>query len=378
MASRRRGQGEGSVFQLPDGRWVAEISLPSRLGKRRRKKFYDTTAAKVRAKVLAYRASQQDGVVVDDALTVKRLLTDWLASVKSTVRIRSYEKYESIVNKHLLPDLGRIRLEKLSPQHVQTLIDAKLAAGLHPNTVSGIKIVLSHALSQAMRFSMIGRNVAALVRGPKIPRHEMSVRTQEQAAHFIECCDKEPLGAFYVLKLHTGLRRGEGTALRWQDVDLVAGIATIKRSLQRSNTQGLIFEEPKSVKSRRSISLAPAVIAALKAHRARQNETRLAAGPEWQDNDLIFCTGIGTPIDPRSLSLDYDRMIEKSELPRIRLHDMRHTFATIGLGHGVHPKVMSDMLGHSKVSLTLDVYSHALPSFQTEASDKIAHALAAK
>jgi integrase len=378
MANRRRGQGEGSVFQLPSGQWVMEITLPPRLGKRRRKKFYASTAAKVRAKVQAYRASQKEGVAIDDTLTVKRLLTDWLASVKSTVRIRSYEKYDSIVNKHLIPELGRIRLEKLAPQDVQTLIDAKLAAGLHPNTVTGIKIVLSHALSQAMRFSMIGRNVAALVRGPKIPRHEMSVWTQEQAAHFIECCDKEPLGAFYVIKLHTGARRGEISALRWQDVDMVAAVATINRSLQRSNTQGLIFEEPKSVKSRRSISLAPAVISALKAHRARQNETRLAAGPDWQDNDLIFCTGIGTPIDPRGLSLDYDRMIDKAELPRIRLHDMRHTFATIGLARGVHPKVMSDMLGHSKVSLTLDVYSHALPSFQTEASDKIAQALAAK
>jgi integrase len=149
----------------------------------------------------------------------------------------------------------------------------------------------------------------------------------------------------------------------------------VSRSLQRSRTRGLIFEEPKTEKSRRSIRLAPAVVAALKAHRKRQAETRLAVGPLWRDGDLVFCTGIGTPIDSRALGLDYDRMIEKSELPRIRLHDLRHTFATIGLGKNIHPKVMSEMLGHSKIALTLDVYSHALPSLQADAADKIADAL---
>jgi len=275
----------------------------------------------------------------------------------------------------LVPRLGRFRIEKLAPRDVQALLDEKLAAGLHPRTVQGIIQILSYALNEGMRWELLSRNVAALVRGPKIPRHEMTVWTEKQARHFLDCCDREPLGALYVLALFTGLRRGELSGLRWSDVDLDAGLVTVRRSLQRSRTRGLIFEEPKTEKARRSIRLAPAVVSALKAHRKRQAETRLAAGPLWQDGDLVFCTGIGTPLDPRNLGLDYDRMIEKSKLPRIRLHDLRHTFATIGLSKNIHPKVMSEMLGHSKIALTLDVYSHALPSLQADAADKIAEAL---
>lgn len=378
--AKRRLRKEGSIFQRKsDGLWCATISLGYGENRRRKRKtVYGSTAAKVQAKLLALKNKQQIGLPIDDTRTLERFLAGWLMSVKSTVRMRTFEKYESTVNKHIVPQLGRVKLEELQPQDVRVPLAAKLAAGLHPRTVSGIRLVLCYALNQAMNDGLLGRNVAALVKGPKIPSHEMKVWTEEQARTFLECCDKEPLGALYVLALHSGLRRGELCALRWSDVDLDKGVAAVSRSLQRTRTDGLVFEEPKSVKSRRSVSLAPAVISALKAHRARQAETRLAAGSLWQDNGLLFPTGIGTPMDPRNLGLDYDRMIEKSKLPRIRLHDLRHTFATIGLGRGVHPKVMSDMLGHSKVSLTLDVYSHALPTFQTEASDKIAQALASK
>lgn len=379
MSNRRRGQNEGSIFERKDGRWCGIISLGWREGKRRRKFVYGATAEKVQDKLTALKSKKLSGVPIEtDRRTVARFFADWLASVKSSVRLRTFEAYQGIVNNHIVPQLGRVKLEKLGPQDVQALLDAKLAAGLHPRTVTGIRLVLCYGLNQAMRWELLSRNVAALVKGPKIPRREMKVWTEDQARKFIECCDNEPLGALYVLALHTGLRRGELGALRWSDVDLDTGVATVRRSLQRTNTAGLVFEEPKTEKARRSINLAPAVVSALKAHRKRQAEVRLAAGPLWKDNGLIFPTGIGTPMDPRSLSNDYDRMIEKSELPRIRLHDLRHTFATIGLAQGVHPKVMSDMLGHSKVSLTLDVYSHALPSFQTEASEKIAQALATK
>ncbi len=379
MSNRRRGQNEGSIFERKDGRWCGIISLGWKDGKRRRKAVYGATAEEVQDELTKLKSKKLSGLPIEtDRRTVARFLADWLASVKSSVRLRTFEKYESTVNKHIVPQFGRVKLEKLGPQDVQALLDAKLAAGLHPRTVTGIRIVLCYALNQAMRWELLSRNVAALVKGPKIPRREMKVWTEDQARKFIECCDGEPLGALYVIALYTGLRRGELCALRWSDVDLDTRVATVRRSLQRTRAAGLIFEEPKTEKARRSISLAPAVISALRAHRKRQAEARLAAGPLWQDNGLIFPTGIGTPLDPRGLGIDYDRMIEKSELPRIRLHDLRHTFATIGLGQGVHPKVMSDMLGHSKVSLTLDVYSHALPSFQTEASEKIAQALATK
>ena len=237
MSNRRRGQNEGSIFERKDGRWCGIISLGWREnGKRRRKTVYGATAAAVQDKLTALKNKKLSGVPIEtDRRTVARFLVDWLASVKSSVRLRTFEAYESAVNRHIVPQLGRLKIEKLGPQDVQALLDAKLAAGLHPRTVTGIRLVLCYALNQAMRWELLSRNVAALVKGPKIPRREMKVWTEDQARKFIECCDGEPLGALYVLALYTGLRRGELSALRWSDVDLDIGVATVRRSLQRTS-----------------------------------------------------------------------------------------------------------------------------------------------
>ena len=219
MKAKRRGQNEGTIFERKDGRWCGIISLGWRDGKRRRKAVYGTTAAEVQDKLTPLKSKKLSGVPIEtDRRTVARFLADWLSSVKSSVRVRTFEKYESTVNKHIVPQFGRMKLEKLGPQDVQALLDAKLAAGLHPRTVTGIRLVLCYALNQAMRWELLSRNVAALVKSPKIPRHEMKVWTEDQARKFIECCDNEPLGALYVLALYTGLRRGELCALRWSDV----------------------------------------------------------------------------------------------------------------------------------------------------------------
>jgi integrase len=346
-------------------------------GRRVRKYYYADDYDSVQKELTVAKANLLRGapVIADRRRTVGTFLDEWVLSIKSSVRIRTFEKYDALIRKHLVPHLGRIKLEKMTPSDVQRLLDLKLASGVHPRTVLNIRALLSYALNDAIRWGLLTRNSAALVRSPKIPRQEMKVWTEEQARTFLDCCSGKRLGALYTLALFTGMRRGELCALRWSDLDLDGGVLTVARSLQRTCTKGLVFEEPKTAKGRRSISLAPVVVAALRSHRKRQLQRRLAAGPSWKDQDLTFSTGIGTPLDPRNLALDYDRMIEKAEVPRIRFHDLRHTFATIGLAQGVHPKVMSDMLGHAKVSMTLDTYSHALPKFQTEAADKIADAL---
>lgn len=377
MARKRaRGQNEGSIFQRKDGRWVGQLSLGWKNGRRERTYFYGNTASSVQDQMTAAKEKRRRGIPVkDDSRTVARLLDDWLASIKSSVRTRTYEKYQDTVRIHLKPSVGRLKIEKLMPQDVQKLLDEKLAGGLHPRTVQSVKQVLSYALNEAVRWQLLSRNVAMLVKGPKIPQREMNVWNEEQARKFLETCTGKPLDALYTVALFTGLRRGEILALRWSDLELDAGMLMVRRNMQRTRSRGIVFEEPKTKKGRRSINLAPPVIAALRAHRKRQLETRLACGPEWKDQDLVFCTGLGTPLDPRTLALDYERMIEKSKLPRITFHSLRHTFATIGLTKNVNPKVMADMLGHSKVSVTLDVYSHALPNLQAEAAGRIAQAL---
>ena len=277
MKTKRRGQNEGSIFERKDGRWCGIISLGWTDGKRHRKAVYGATAAEVQDKLTALKSKKLSGVPIEtDRRTVARFLTDWLASVKSSVRVRTFEKYESTVNKHIVPQFGRVKLEKLGPQDVQSLLDAKLAAGLHPRTVTGIRLVLCYALNQAMRWELLSRNVAALVKSPKIPRREMKVWTEDQARKFIECCDSEPLGALYVLALYTGLRRGELCALRWSDVDLDTGVATVRRSLQRTHTAGLSI---RGTENRESTTLdQPRTRSHLRAQGASQAPSRGAAG----------------------------------------------------------------------------------------------------
>jgi integrase len=291
------------------------------------------------------------------------------------LRVRSREKYAAIIRRHLAPAIGRVRLEKLTPGHVQAMLDAMLAAGLSPRSVLGLRIVLLAALKQGLRWGMVGRNVAELVSAPRVVNAEMKVLSPEQARQFLVACRGDALEALYWLALSTGLRRGELLALKWQDVDFERGILSVRRALGRSTSEGIVIAEPKTPQGRRTVRLSAPVIAVLRAHRKAQLERRLQAGPEWQEADFLFTTGIGTTFDPSTLGKVFKAMLEKAKLPAVRFHDLRHSAATIALSQGVHPKIVSEMLGHSKISLTLEVYSHSLPTLQVEAADRIASAL---
>jgi integrase len=375
---RRRGHGEGTIFQRSDGRWEGKIDLGWKDGRRVRKSYYAETRGEVQEKLTKALHDQDRGIgpTNGSSPTLAVFMADWLKSIQSTVRTRSMEKYTSVVSNHILPALGKIKLEKLTAQRIQALLDAKLAAGLSPASVTGIKLVLSHALTQATRWDLVPRNVASLVRGPKTQRHEWIPLDVDQARRFIATCHGGKLEALYILALSTGLRRGEALGLKWDDVDLDLGTISIKRSLQRTSTRGVVFEPPKTALSRRTIKIGANVKTALKTHRTRQLEARLAAGMRWQDTGSVFTTSIGTPLDPRALTIDFRRTLAKAGLPLIRFHDLRHSAATLALAQGIHPKVVAEMLGHSRISLTLDVYSHALPNLQSEAAEKMSSVLA--
>ncbi len=377
MASKKRGQNEGSIFQRKDGRWVGQINQGWRDGKRVRKLIYGRTAAEVRELMTKALRERDLGMLgaSGSTPTTQRFLEDWLASVKSSLRIRSYERYAGIIGKHLVPSIGRLKLDKLTPAHVQVLLDSKLSAGLAPRSVQSIRIVLGAALKQGVRWQMVPRNVAELVSGPRVQNREMQVLSPEQARAFLMACQGERLHALYLLALSTGLRRGELLALKWEDMDLDAGTLRVHRSLGRSSSQGIVIAEPKTTQGRRTVRLSSPIVAALRSHRRRQAERRLLEGSDWRDGNYLFTTGIGTPLDPRELGRDFRRMLAKAGLPSLRFHDLRHSAATIALSQGVHPKIVSEMLGHSRISLTLDVYSHSLPTLQAEAADKIAAAL---
>lgn len=214
---------------------------------------------------------------------------------------------------------------------------------------------------------MIVRNPCDGVTPPRPARSEMHPLTQEQATAFLAATRDHRHHALYVLALSTGMRQGELLGLRWQDVDLDAGQLGVRRTLQRQREAGLVFSEPKTARSRRTIELSRPAVVALREHRRKQLETRLQLGPEWQDHGLVFTGLFGSPVDPSHQTAVFKQALKEAGLPVIRFHDLRHTAATLLLSRGVHPKVVSEMLGHTTITLTLDTYSHLVPTMHQQA-----------
>jgi integrase len=374
---KRRNSGEGSIFQRSDGRWAAQIDLGRRDGKRLRKVLYGATAAEVQAQLLKARSDKARGLPVKlEKQTVAQYLGRWLTEyAQLSTRPRTFERYEQLIRLHIAPEIGAIRLEKLTPGDVQHLLNHKHAAGLSPKSVRHIRAVLTVALNRAMRWGLVGRNVAALTDGPKLERHEIRPLSLEQTQHFIEMVKNEPFGPFFLLAATTGARRGELLAAKWADVDLDARVIRITGSLQRING-GLQVCEPKTAKSRRPLPLLDFVGEALKAHRARQLRERLQAGADWLDNGFVFTGDHGQPLDPDGALRDaFKTVLAKAGLPDIRLHDLRHSAASLLLALNVHPRVVMELLGHSQISLTMNTYSHTVPEILRDAIDKLGAAL---
>jgi integrase len=369
----KRANGEGSIRRRADGRYEAMVTLPD--GKR--KSFYGKTRAEASAALTAALRDLGQGVpIVAEKQTVAEYLAWWLNGAAHGLAPRTLTRYRAHVMRNIAPALGRIRLAKLSPQPIQALYAAKLEAGYAPGTVRQMHAVLRRALGEATRLGLVPRNVATLVKVPKPARHEMQVLSPDEARVLLAAVEGDRLEALYVLALTTGMRLGELLALRWSDIDLHAELhgttsaLHVRATLRFKNADTYFFEPPKTPKSRRRIGLGTTSVEALRQHRARQLEERLAAGAAWRDEDLVFCTPIGGALCGNHLSeRDFRVLLARANLPRIRFHDLRHTCATLLLRRGVHPKVVSELLGHSTVTMTLDRYSHVLPDMQQAAME---------
>ncbi len=371
----RRGHGEGSIYQRKDGRWAADISLED--GKR--KTFYGKTRKEVQAQLKTALHQQQEGMlVVAPQQKVGSFLTQWLEDVhKYTVRPRTYEKYESMLRLHLVPGIGHLQLQKLAPQHLQRFYAKKLEEGLSPTSVIGLHKVLHLALEKAVRWNLVPRNVCEVVDPPRQVRYEFHPLNEEQIQQFLKAAAGHRLEALFVLSLASGMRKAELMALKWQDINFSAGTLQVRRVLTHMPAKlngkgGYVEAEPKTEKSRRSIVIAPFALEKLRHHRARQLEAKLKAGPAWKENDLVFCSSVGGHLHTsRDVFTQFKKLLAKAGLPDIRFHDLRHTSATVLLSLGIHPKVVQEMLGHSQIGITMDVYSHALPTMQADAVGKL-------
>jgi integrase len=361
----KRANGEGSIHERKDGRWCASLSLP----RGRRQHFLGHSRADVARKLTAALKSRDDGVpAIAKAQTVEQYFHSWLDATRPSLRERTWVRYEQYVRLHVVPTLGKMTLAKLTPQHLQRLYGERLETGLSPTTVHHLHATLHKALGQAMRWNLVARNVADLVDAPRIEKHDMTTLEPVDARRLLDAASGNRLEAAYVLAVTTGLREGELLGLKWRDARLDDGALEIRGSLQRVST-GLVVMEPKTKHSHRRVGLTATAIAALRRHRARQAEERLQLGAARQDNDLVFTDEAGGPIDAtKFLRNSFAPLLKAAGLPPMRFHDLRHTAATLLLGRGVHPKIVSEMLGHSQIAITLDLYSHVTPTMQREAT----------
>ena len=368
--TKKRGNGEGSIFKRKDGRWAAAVDLGWLGGKRRRKTVYGRTRGQVAGKLAAALRAQSDGLPVDpQRQTVGQYLRDWLEhEVKQTRRESTYASYESLVRVHLIPEIGRHQLDQLEPQHVQAMLNRALESGLSPRTVQYLRTILHMALERAVRWGLASRNVAALVDPPRMAPSEAKALTPDEAERFLRFVPGDRLGALWTLGLLTGLRRGEALALQWSDVDLDQRTLTVRASLHRVDGR-LTRGELKSKGGRRTIAVPRAAVDALRSHRTRQLEDRLVAGSRWQEGNWVFPSSVGTPLDGRNVTRRLQRLLQEAELPRLTFHGLRHSCASLLVARGVHPRIVMETLGHSRSAMTMEVYAHVSPSVQREAAD---------
>lgn len=365
----RRGHGEGSIYQRSDGRWAASISLDGR----KRKTFYGKTRKDVQEQLkVALHEQKQGTLVTSSQQTVKQYLEQWLEDVhKPTIRIGSYKLYRGYLDNHILPTIGHIQLQKLTAQQVQALYTRKTNEGLSPKTVQNIHGLLHKALDNAVRWGLVARNVCSAVTTPRSRQHEIHPLTTEQAQQLLAKARGHKLETLLTLALVTGMRRGELLALRWQDIHFDVMSLSVGRTVNRITGYGYVENDPKTSRSRRVVMLPAFVIKMLKQHRLQQTERRLKADERWKEQDLVFPNTYGGYLHPEYLLVRFHRLLEDAGLPDMRFHDLRHSAATILLGMGIHPKVVQELLGHSQISMTMDIYSHVLPSMQKEAMGKL-------
>jgi integrase len=318
----------------------------------------------------------ESGVSLEHSnVTVDEYLDNWLkVSAKPRLKDRTYQDYKEYLDRYVRDKIGKIKLSKLKPLDIQAIYTSMLKAGLSPRTVRYTHSILSSSLKQAMKWQILPNNPATLVDLPQNHRKEMMVLSLQESKRFLQFAESDKWFVIFSLAISTGMRPEEYLGLKWKNVNLEKGTATIERVLVWNRKGGgWTMQEPKTSKSRRTIPLPLSVIRELKKHRLSQLEYRLKIGKAYQDSDFVFTTEIGTPILLSNLRRRHFKpILTEAGLPeKLRLYDLRHTCATLLLMEGENPKVVSERLGHSSVVITLDTYSHVLPSMQAEATNKI-------
>jgi integrase len=367
----RRGKGEGSISHRPDGRWEVRVNLGRGLdGKRRRKSSFAETQGEAVQLLRKLGGRAVEGQLLTTRTpTVAQFLEDWFLLNRDGWRPSTRRGYRGAIDRFLVPAFGPMRLEHLSPLGVQRWLTEHKAAHGARRRIALAHAVLRSALGEAHRLQLVGSNAAVPVKVPKSATRPITPLTVEQAGAFLQVAEGHRLSALFSVALACGLRLGEATGLKWDDVNLETGDLRIRQQLQAVDKH-LVLQELKTEKSRRTLVLPDVCIKGLRAHRTRQLEERLKAGTRWVDTGLVFTTyrtckegkglrqKVGAGLHPRNVTRVLDRLLELAKLPHVRFHDLRHSAASLLIAEGVELVQVSQLLGHSELRVTADLYGH--------------------
>jgi len=378
---------KGHIRQRTKGSWsiVIDVGRDPETGKRRQQwHTVKGTKRDAERELREILHSLETGAYVKPSqITLGEWLEEWLNGyVEVNCSPRTKASYEMIIRRHIIPELGSITLSQLGARHLETFYSRQRTKGrvdgkgqLSSRTVRYCHSLLAEGLGHAVKMGLIGRNVALATDAPRAEHKAMSTLAPQDISKFLEAATETPYYALFYTLLFTGMRRGEALALRWKNVNLGLPSLSLAASLSITETAytlngKYIIKEPKTPHSRRQIALPPSLVLVLQQHRAEQEEQLTLLGKPLTDGDFVFAHPDGTPLNPSTVSHAFSNIIRKAELPNMRLHDLRHSHATLMLQAGVHPKVVSERLGHSSIRITLDTYSHVLPGIQEAAAKR--------
>lgn len=343
-------------------------------GKRKQRRVVGPTKRACELAAAEALTKGESGIVATKDTTLADFLTRWLAITQPTVRASTHRRYSDVIRLYVSPELGGIKLARLSTGDLLGLYE-RLGQRISSTTVRLTHCILHHAFDDAVKWGALDRNPADAADPPRKARRDMATWNGQQVRQFLAAAADHELRTFFLLAIHTGMRRGELMGAKWSDLDLGTGSLAIQRTIGRGSTARLEEAAPKTAAGRRRIALAADVVEHLRQQRVRQLEHRLSVGPAWEDRDLIFADAFGKPLHPNTIMREFALLTAKAKLPAIRFHDLRHSSATLMLAAGISPKVAQERLGHSDIAMTLGLYSHVLPDMQTEAAAAIQAAI---
>ena len=387
--AKKRANGEGTVLKRKDGKgWQGQVSTgrDPETGKLRRITFYGKTQKDVQQKMTkTITEINSNSFIQPHTIKVWEWFERWLEDYKKPPKLKlsTYVSYEMIIRQHIKPKLGNILLKDLRTETLQKFYNEKSLngrtdgnGGLSAKTMHNLHNMIHECLQQAVSNDLIHKNISEAITLPQnTSTKDIRVLSKEEMQQFLEIVSHERFKCAYYLLLGSGVRLGELLALAWEDIDLDKGVMQIRRTLNRLKTLDedsptktkLIFQEPKTEKGKRQIPLSPNIVDLLILHKAEQDSDKTLAEGIYNDMDLVFCSTVGTPIDPRNLIRDLHKICKRSGIKRLNVHAMRHTYATRLLESNQHPKIVQELLGHSNISITLDIYSHVMPDIKKAA-----------